>query len=117
MGHSETVIDKSRKLLGILSVYCEKLPRDKKFTTGDKIITIALNLLENIIQAYYGERRSKIEKISQANIKLEVLRQILRYLFETNVHDMKKHEHFNKEITSLGESIGAWRKQLTHDHA
>jgi hypothetical protein len=116
MGTSETVVDQARKLLGILSGYADKLPRDKKFTIGDRIIIISLELLETVVEAYYGERKIKVEKINRANIKLEILRQILRFLFESGAHDLKKHEDFNREINIIGTSIGAWRKQIIgHD--
>jgi len=112
MTPKETIIDQSRKLFIVLSDYVDKMPRNLKFTVGDRIITNNLDLMECLIEAYYGKKNERLEKINKANVKLEIIRQIMRYLFETNRHNLKKHEHLNKELDTIGMNLGGWRKQL-----
>jgi hypothetical protein len=75
MSNSETTVDKARKLAGILSDYVEKMPREIKFTMGDRIILHGLAVMENVVEAYYGSGQAKMEKINSVNTKLEILRQ------------------------------------------
>ena len=112
MAPTETIIDQARKLVAVLSVYVDFMPRNKKFTFGDRIITHALAMTENLVEAYYGPRNVKLDKINNANIKLELIRQILRILFEMQNHNVKKHAYLNREIDNLGVNLGGWRKQL-----
>jgi hypothetical protein len=115
MSSSETAVDKARKLTGILSDYVEKMPREIKFTLGDRILLHGIAVMEGVVEAYYGSGQMKIERLSGVNTKLEIIRQILRLLFEKNKHNLQKHEHLNREIDSLGVCIGAWRKSLRGD--
>jgi hypothetical protein len=93
MSNAETVVDKSRGVLGILENYVAKMPRDKKFTIGDRLIDRGLSVLEGVTEAYYAPRNEKKERIRKINVQIEVLRQIIRYLFERNDHNLSKHEH------------------------
>jgi hypothetical protein len=112
MSSSETAVDKARKLTGILSDYVEKMPREIKFTMGDRILLHGIAIMECVIEAYYGSGKVKMERIDSANTKLEIIRQLLRLQFEKNRHDVRKHEHLNREIDAVGACIGAWRKSL-----
>ena len=50
----------------------EKLPKSHKFTIGDRIETIALDVLEALIEATYTRERTQY--LRQANLGIEKLR-------------------------------------------
>jgi len=52
-----------------------KLPRLHKFTLGDRIANLGLDVLTLLIEATYS--REKVNLLRQANLKLEQLRYIL----------------------------------------
>ena len=112
MSNSETVVEASRRFLRILDEYVVKMPRDRKFTFGDRIINRGIDLLETVVDAYYSPRNLKHQKIAAANIHCEMLRQLLRMLYEQGVHDLKKHEHFTRELDAIGKSLGGWSKSI-----
>jgi hypothetical protein len=109
----ETVVDQSRKLLEIIAVYVGKMPRDYKFTVGDRLLSRTLSILECVVEAYYSKSMEKNQLIRRANIHLEVLRQILRFCLEHGMHGIAKQEHFTREIETLGRTLGAWAKSIT----
>jgi hypothetical protein len=62
-GRTETVVDQSRNLLGIIAVYVGKMPRDFKFTIGDRLLNRTIALIENVVEAYYSKVIEKGELI------------------------------------------------------
>jgi hypothetical protein len=112
MPNAENAVDKSRKLLGVIDQYVIKLPRDRKFTIGNRLLDRGTTILESVTEASYGPREQKAALLRKVNIQLEVLRQLLRFLFEMNVHNLHKHEYFIREIDGLGAVVGGWIKSL-----
>ena len=112
MPNAENAVDLSRKLLGVVDAYVAKLSRDRKFTIGNRLLDRTITVLETVAQAYYSPRPQKEVLLTTVNINLEMLRQLLRFLFEAQVHDLRKHEHFSREIDELGRCVGGWLKSL-----
>ena len=54
----------------------EKFPKSHKFTIGDRIETIAIDVLEALIEATYTRERT--QHLRQANLGIEKLRFLLR---------------------------------------
>jgi hypothetical protein len=54
----------------------EKFPRDKRFTLGDRIQNIALDILEELIEATYT--RDRVQHLRRANLGIEKLRFLMR---------------------------------------
>jgi hypothetical protein len=46
MPNAENAVDVSRKLLGIIDAYVTKLPRDRKFTIGNRLLDRTIAVLE-----------------------------------------------------------------------
>jgi len=114
MPNSENAVDLSRKLLGIIDAYVTKLPRERKFTIGNRLLDRSITVLETVTKAYYSPKADKLPLLRSVNTNLEVIRQLLRFLFEVKVHDLRKHEHFLRGIDELGICIGGWIKSLPH---
>jgi hypothetical protein len=110
--NAESAVDLSRRLLGVVDLYVAKLPRDRKFTIGDRLLVRTITILETVTRSYYSPRSRKADLLTSVNVELEVLRQLLRFLFEAKVHDLRKHEHFSREIDELGRCVGGWIKSL-----
>jgi hypothetical protein len=54
----------------------EKFPRNYRFLFGDRLVEIQLNLLENLIEAYY--QKEKLRNLRAANVEIENLRHLLK---------------------------------------
>lgn len=88
-----------------------KFPRSHKFTLGDRITNLALDVLMVLVEAQYI--RHKVELLRQANRKLEQLRYLLRLCKDLELFSMKRYEYISREINEAGKLIGGWVKQQT----
>ena len=89
-----------------------KLPRSHKFTLGDRITNLALDVLMLLVEAQYIHQ--KLELLRQANRKLEQLRYLLRLCKDLELFSIKSYAYISREINETGKSIGGWVKQQTH---
>ncbi|MCH8957142.1 hypothetical protein IIA28_17760 [candidate division KSB1 bacterium] len=69
MANSETILTLTYDFLLYLIPQLSKYPRDQKFVLGDRIETLALDILDDVIVAYYSKQ--KFERLQNANLKLE----------------------------------------------
>jgi|WetSurMetagenome_2_1015567.scaffolds.fasta_scaffold158812_2 hypothetical protein len=113
----EMVVDQSRKLMSDSSRYVAKMPPPHKLTHGDRIISRSILLLECVVEAYNSVSSDKPALIKQANTHLDKLREIIQGCSEDGVYDLSDHEHLNREIDSVGRTLGGWSKSLSsHDN-
>lgn len=61
----------------------EKFPRNYKFLFGDRLVEIQLDLLENLIEAYF--QKEKLAHLRAANLGLEKLRHLLKICTELKI--------------------------------
>ena len=69
----------------------EKFPRSQKFLLGDRIQSIALDVLERLIEATYTRSREGL--LAQVNLGLEKLRFLFRIASELHCLDLRRYEH------------------------
>ncbi len=113
MSNQENAVDAARNFCKVVFLYVEKMPKGRKFTVGDRLVTLSISLLEQITDAYYSPRSEKAFKIKRANNQCETIRQIFRLQFESDAHDLRKHEHISRELDKLGSLLGGWVKSIS----
>lgn len=86
----------------------ERFPRNQKFLIGDRIESLMLDTLERLIEATYS--RQKTQFLHQANLKLEVLRYLIRLSKDLRLINMKTYELASRKINDVGMSVGGWLK-------
>jgi hypothetical protein len=86
----------------------EKFPKDKRFTLGDRIQNIALDILEELIEATYT--RDRIQHLRRANLGIEKLRFLMRLAADLRVIDGRRCEFAARTLDEIGRSVGAWAK-------
>ncbi len=86
----------------------ERFPRSRKFLLGDRIQTVALDVLERLIEATYTKRRSS--HLANANLGLEKLRFLFRLARDLRVLDPRRYEFAARSIDETGRKVGAWTK-------
>ena len=112
MASNETIIAKTHDFLRYMIPQLEKLPRNQKFLLGDRIENHILDLLELFIEAFYSTRSQKAELLRSANLKLEMLRHLVRLCFEMKYFNVHKYEVISKSINEIGAMNGGWLKSL-----
>jgi hypothetical protein len=96
------------QLLGWLMQTVERFPRSQKFLLGDRIQTVALDVLEALIEATYT--RDRRAHLARANLGLEKLRFLMRLAFDQRHLDVRRYEHAARAIDEVGRLIGGWAK-------
>ncbi len=76
MAEKENVLTKTDDFITWFLPKVEKFPRNYKFLIGDRLVQLQLDLMENLIEAYY--QKQKLQPLRTANINLEKLRRLLR---------------------------------------
>lgn len=86
----------------------EKFPRDQKFLLGDRMQTIAMDVLEALIVATYT--RDRRDHLKTANLGIEKLRYLFRLAGDMRYLDEKRYEHAVRLLNDTGRLIGSWIK-------
>lgn len=87
----------------------EKLPKSARFTLTSRIEALALDVLEDIVEARYA--RGKAEILRRANLRLEKMRVLLRVCHSRRYLATNSFEHAACAIDEAGRMLGGWRKQ------
>jgi hypothetical protein len=87
----------------------EKFPKKVRFTFADRINHIALNIVEDLIEARYS--RQKMIALRRANLGIEKLRVLLRICYESKLLPHKAYEHAMYSLNEVGKMLGGWIKQ------
>ena len=69
----------------------ERFPRRQKFLLGDRIQTVALDVLESLIEATYTRRREPL--LARANRGIEKLRFLFRLATDLEYLDPRRYQH------------------------
>jgi len=86
----------------------EKFPRSQKFILADRIESLALDILDLLIEAAYS--RKKGDLLRRANLQLEKLRYLVRLAKDLKAINLKSYEQSARLIDGIGTSIGGWLK-------
>lgn len=86
--------------------HLDRFPRSRRFTLGERIERILLEVLELLVDAAY--RPDKLEALRAANRKIEVLRHLWRAAYELEVLSVKPYGQGAKQLETIGRQIGGW---------
>ena len=108
-----TAITRCYDLILWLVPALDKFPRARKFSLGDRMEKLALDILELLIEAKYA--RVKSSMLAEANLKLEKLRFLVRLSKDLRCLGVKSYGHAAELIDDLGREVGGWLKQQRRD--
>ncbi len=91
----------------------EGFPKRVRFTFSDRINHLALDLVEDLVEARYSSKKHAI--LQRANLRLEKLRLLLRLAHKLRYLDYKRYEYAMKSINEIGKMLGGWLKQQRHE--
>jgi len=102
------IIQKTHDLIVWYVPWLNKLPRDFKFTLGDRVQATLFCILEDLIIARW--RRDKLAILEGVNARLEILRHQTRLCREFKLMDAKRYEFVSRLINEVGVGLGGWIK-------
>jgi hypothetical protein len=87
----------------------EKFPHKVRFTFANRIDNLALDVVEDLVEARYTSEKRAILK--RANLRLEKMRVLLRLSHELRYLSHTSYEYAAKALSETGRMIGGWQKQ------
>ena len=87
----------------------ENFPKRVRFTLANRIENLALDLVEDLVEARYTHNKQSILRC--ANLRLEKLRVLLRICQEQHYLSHTRYEYAIRAVNEVGRMLGGWLKQ------
>lgn len=98
-------LDKAVLFLTWLVPVLEKFPRSQKFLLGDRLQSLALRTVEDLVEATYTKAPGVV--LRRVNIGLEQQRVLFRVAYNLHHLDVKRYEFSARKLDEIGQSVGA----------
>ena len=92
--------------------FYETLPKIHKYTLGQKIDTLFVEVIEAISIATFLSREEKQPWVRLAIRKTDTLKILLMVLWEAKSIDNKKYLALSVKVEEIGKMLGGWSGQL-----
>ena len=91
-----------------LMMTTEKFPKSARFSFSNRIVNLALDVVEQLVEARYT--KSKSQHLKDANLSIEKIRIMLRISFESRYLSHKAYEQSMYSLNEVGRMLGGWAK-------
>jgi hypothetical protein len=91
----------------------DKFPRLRRFTLGERLERVLLEVLEHLLEAAYT--RTKQPPLQRANLRLEVARHLWRLAHELEAISTRAYAHGAGLMDDLGRQVGGWLRTSRAD--
>lgn len=93
------------------------IPKTHRYTLGQRIDNVFVELIEAIATASFLSRAEKLPYVRRAIQKTDMLRILLMILWETKSLDNKKYIALSVKLDEIGKMLGGWNGQLTKQNS
>lgn len=102
-------VEDCRDLLLWMIPQLDKLPKNRRYTLGEKLENRLIVVLESLVSAAYAPSISlRRSLLVTANRDLEVSRHLWRLCFEFKAVPDKSFQHGSLRMFELGKQVGGW---------
>jgi hypothetical protein len=108
----EPIVLKAYELLKFTLPLINRLPKNQKFTYGDRLQNHLTDLLEQLLEAFYSPPDAKRPLLMRINIRLEKLRFLFRLGFETGLFDSGMYRELSSRTDEIGRMCGGWLRAI-----
>lgn len=102
------VVEKQYRLILWMLPKIANFPKDQRFLLADRIERILLDILEMLIEAVYSKHKREI--LIKVNLKLDVLRFMMRITKDMKYVSLKGYDYFCQQVLEIGRMVGGWIK-------
>jgi len=120
MGSVMSRVERSQAPIAVVKTYdlvlwllpkVEKFTRSFRFTVGDRIANLALDLLLLLVEAAYST--DKADLLERASRRTNGLRYMLRLAKDLKLLALDSYGFAVERLDEIGRMIGGWRKSVT----
>ena len=97
--------------------YYQVLPKIQRYSLGQRIDTLFIEIIEAIATASFLSRQEKLPYVRRAIQKLDALKILLMVLWETKTLDNKKYGALSAPLNEIGKMLGGWNGQITKQNS
>ena len=87
-------------------------PRTERFTLGQKICQLILEVIELSFIASYQPLDAKIITLSKTISRLDILKLFLQIAWENKLIPTEKYIEMSSKLQEIGRMLGGWKKGL-----
>ena len=89
----------------------EKFPRSYRLSVGDRLVSNALDLLLNVVEAAYALEKGDL--LTKASSKANALRYLLRLSKDLRLVSVDSYAHATERVDEIGRMIGGWQRSTS----
>lgn len=112
MNKKASTITKTEDFLLWFIPVLDGFPRKHKFLIADRMLSLSLEILELLIEAYYTERTGKKALLKKTNIEIEKMRHFIRLSRNMKFISFQQYEKISYALDEIGRMNGAWLKSV-----
>jgi hypothetical protein len=92
---------------------CTKtFPKKDRYALGQKSEKIVLEILELLFLANSKQSQEKLVLLNQVDVKLKILKTLIRLCFDIKAIDQKKYLLLQERLQEIGKMLGGWLKSI-----
>ncbi|MBM3260764.1 MAG: diversity-generating retroelement protein Avd [Candidatus Sericytochromatia bacterium] len=110
MSPEPVLVGQWQRLLGDLLDRTARFPKVVRFTFAQRIETLALDVLEDLVEARYGTGHERQKALRRADMRLARMRVLIRLAHDRRYLDHRGYEHVARAMDESGRMLGGWRK-------
>ena len=111
------VLERVKQAYLLWHEYHSTLPKIHRYTIGEKIDAIFIEIIEAVSGAAFLPRNEKAPWVRLAIRKLDTLKLLLMVLWETKSLDTKKYIALSVKMDETGKMLGGWSGQLNKQNS
>jgi len=96
----------------LLSQFLLLFPKAKRYTLGQKLDNLTLEIFELVIAAGISVRDKKFFYLEKAIISFDLLKILVRLSKDTQCLDNKKYLQLEQSLQEIGRMLGGWRRSV-----
>jgi hypothetical protein len=103
-----------KRLISIYKSWHETMPnlaKTSRYTLGEKIDTLFLEVIELIYTASFLPKEEKLLPLQKAMAKTDLLKFFFQIGWEIKSLDVKKYITFSEQLDEIGRQLGGWARQ------
>lgn len=110
MKENYPIFVKWSKIMDWLMDKVETFPKCVRFTISTRIVNLALDIMELIVESIYTPSQERISIINRTNLKLEQLRIFIRIAMERRYLSSRQYGYIAEEVDIAGKMLGGWKR-------
>ena len=110
------VLERAKRAYLLWSEYQPTLPSTKRYSLGERIDYLFVEVIESMAAASFLPRGEKEPYVRLAIRKLDTLRVLLMVAWETRALDTKKYAAISEVVEDTGRQLGGWYGQLARQN-